>query len=443
MAENATPTLTKKGSGYAWAISGSGFLTQLICVWCLAMFGMNLSSFAESIGVTAASLAIVSSIFGLCYGGLGVVWGNLADRIGIRKELAIASIGAGVWLICFGQFANSIWTAAVFYGLTGAFIAGISSGVIPKIITSWYAASWRGKGIIFVSLGGSVAGILLGIIAPIIIKSSGWSGCFTTFGIICIILGIIVFLVVRDSPAVLGTIPFGADPKDYENVEPVKELTAEERAAQKAENHKKLIAVLKRPITWKYGIALIFWQFYLTSNSTYLVASITGAGYSLTVAGLVSSLQTAAMFASTFIFPTLSDKFGRKAIFMFLTAACAIIYVCFYFTLGLNNEMIVYGMVLLLGLFSQMTPIMQSSLGECFPKELRGTGPGMVTTITLVGRFFGPIICGAIIAATGNTSSSFLFAAFGLVVCCLLIGAWVPKTGGKYGDPIADEPVEL
>jgi sugar phosphate permease len=405
------------------------------------MFGMNLSTFAASIGVTAASLAIVSSIFGLCYGGFGVVWGSLADRIGIRKELAIASIGAGVWLLCFGQFANSIWTAAIFYGLTGAFIAGIGSGVIPKIVTSWYASSWRGKGIIFVSLGGSVAGILLGIIAPIIIQNSGWNGCFTTFGIICIILGVIVFLLVRDTPASIGTIPFGADINEYATEEEPKELTAEERAAQKAEGRKKLKAVLKMPITWKYGITLVFWQFYLTSNNTYLVASITDAGYSLAVAGLVSSLQTAAMFVSILVFPTISDKIGRKTVFILLNLACSVIYVIFYFALGLNSDVIVYVMICALGLFSAMTPIMQSSLGEVFPKELRGTGPGMVTTITVLGRFFGPILCGLVISATGVVASSFLFAAGGLLVCSLLLAIWIPNTGGKYGDPIADQPV--
>ncbi len=432
--------LTKKKSAYAWAISGAGFLSQLIVVFSLAMFGMTIALIAESIGEAVTSLAICSSIYGLCYGGFGVVWGNIADRIGIRLQFGISSIGAGVWAICFGLFVNSVFTACIFYGLVGIFTAGITTGTIPKLVTSWFDSSWRGRGIVLVGLGGTVAGMLLGVIAPIIIGFNGWQGCFQIFGGINVALGIIIFLVIRDSPESMGTVPFGADPKTYEPVKSMKEMTDEEKAAKKQKDHEALMRVLKRPLTWKFGILLIVWQFCLTASSTYFIAAITFAGYSLAVAGLVSTLKTAGMFVGTLFFPSLSDKFGRKAVFVAQMFGYAILFGAFYFTVGTGNVALVYVVGFLAGVFDAQAPIMQSALGESFPKSLRGTGPGMVTTISLVGRFFGPMIAAAIIVAFGgNTTIAIAWAAVAIAIAGVLGIMWLPRTGGKYGDPLADE----
>lgn len=432
--------LTAKKSGYAWLISAAGFLSQLIVVFSLAMFGMTIASIAESLGVAVTALAICSSVYGLCYGGLGVVWGNIADRIGVRLQFGIASVGAGVFAILFGLFVNSVASACILYALVGCFTAGITTGTIPKLVTLWFDSKWRGRGIVIVGLGGTVAGMLLGVIAPIIIGVNGWQGCFEIFGAVNVVLGIIIFLILRDTPESIGTVPFGSDPKEYVPAPIAKEMTAEEKAAKKQADHNALIRVLKRPLTWKFGILLIFWQFCLTASSTYFIAAITFAGYSLVVAGLVSTLKTAGMFVGTLFSPSLSDKFGRKIVFVIQMFMYAILFAVFYFTIGTGNELLVYVVGFLCGICDAQAPIMQSALGECFPKSLRGTGPGMCTTISLVGRFFGPMIAAAIIVMFGgNTTIALLWGAVAIGIAGILGIIWLPKTGGKYGDPLADD----
>ncbi len=433
--------LTKKKSGWAWAVATAGFGTQMIVTFSLAMFGISIALIAESFGVAVTSLAICSSIFGLTYGGFGVVWGNLADRIGIRAELSIAGIGAGVWAMVFGLFAKDVVSAAIIWGLTGAFCAGISTGVVPKVVTSWFSTDWRGKGITVVSIGGTVAGMLVGILIPPIAGFGGWQMVFLIFGGVNVCLGILAFILVRDTPESIGTIPFGADIETYVPVKAAKEMTAEELAEKKAEDHKRLITVLKHSMTWKLGIMLIVWQLCLTTVSTYLTAGILAGGVSLAVAGLVSTLKTAGMFCSQLICPGISDKLGRKPVFLFLMLGDCVLFAILFLVVGSGNDIIIYIIGFLAGVFDAQAPIMQSSLGESFPKNLRGTGPGMVTTITLVGRFFGPILAGLMINTIGggDTTFAFIWAAL-MSLCCAIIGIFViPKTGGKYGDPIADQ----
>ena len=119
----------------------------------------------------------------------------------------------------------------------------------------------------------------------------------------------------------------------------------------------------------------------------------------------------------------------------------AALFAVLYMVVGMGNDMLIYVIGFLAGVFDAQAPVMQSSLGESFPKNLRGTGPGMVTTITLVGRFFGPILAAAMINSIGGGLTTFAFVWAGLMsLCCAVIAIFVvPKTGGKYGDPIANE----
>ena len=89
------------------------------------------------------------------------------------------------------------------------------------------------------------------------------------------------------------------------------------------------------------------------------------------------------------------------------------------------------------GLFFGVAPILNTLMAECFPPELRGSGPGVVSTIALVGRFFGPIIAAqCIVMAGGHTGAFTYFAGGSLLVAGILVLIILPKTGGKVGDPI-------
>ena len=420
---------------YAWVCAAGGFLGQLACVFCLAIYGMNMTVISEDFGVAVASLAIGTSVFGLCYAGLSFFWGGLADRIGIRLVQSIGCWGMGICLLLGGLIAPSVPVLIVLYAIAGVFDSAVGPGVNPKLIATWFHASSRGKGMTVVTLGGTLAGVLMGIIGPMFIGMGGWRLCFEAYGIIMLVLGVLVFLMERNSPASIGTVPFGSPAGTQ-----IEDIKREKTEAEKAADKERTRRVLKMPMTWKYGIVYIFWQFYLMAIQAFLVAGVVYAGFDLVVAGLVSSLNTAAMCVGTIVMPAVSDRMSRKKLLAIMCLLSGLCFIAFYFVLGMNNVILLYGAILVTGFLSATTPLIQTTVSEVFPPDLRGTGPGMVSTIALIGRFFGPIIAGAIIGATGgNTPMAYIFAGACLVIAAILAWIWLPNTSGKYGDPLAEE----
>ncbi len=200
-----------------------------------------------------------------------------------------------------------------------------------------------------------------------------------------------------------------------------------------------MIRVLKMPITWKYGIIYIFWQFCLMSYQAYTVTAAQSAGMDLASASLVTTFVTAGMFVGIIVFPALSDKFGRKITIIvasILTAVCAF---AAYMAFGLFAAVptVIFGIFLCYGFSNSITPLHNTAMAECYPEDLRGTGPGVISTIALIGRFFGPLLAAQFIAMTGTATTVMLFMGTCVLISGILSAIWLPKTGGKYGDPEA------
>lgn len=421
-------------SSYAWVSAGSGFFSQIICVWGLTIFGICMTSIAADFGVEVTDLALATSLYGALYAGCSFVWGALADKLGLRATLSLAGVGMGVFLIVTGQLANSALMAIACYAVVGVFASGTASAVLPKLISTWFAPNSRGKGMTVVTLGGSVAGIIAGIIYPMLIMNFGWRGCFTVIGAIAVVIGLLIFLLLRDSPAKMGTYPFGSPVGT-----PIEgDAKAEKGGDGKAANRDNLIRVLKMPITWKYGVIFVFWQFCLMSYQAYTVTAAQAVGLDLASASLVTTFVTAGMLVGTIVFPFASDKVGRKptiVVASILTAICAAVA---FAVLGAGASAgVVFAVFACYGFSSAVTPLHNTAMAECFPKELRGTGPGIISTIAIVGRFGGPLIAAQIISATGTAVSVVAFMAVCVLVSGILSAVWLPKTGGKYGDPKA------
>ena len=197
---------------------------------------------------------------------------------------------------------------------------------------------------------------------------------------------------------------------------------------------------MKMPITWKFGIVFIFWQFWLMSHNAFLTSAMLDAGYTIVIAGLAGSILKGVQFFGQILFPALSDKFMRKAILLLQCLAAGILYCGLYFVLGAQvAESILLFYIGCVGLFICSNPILQPLMAESYPPRLRGSGPGMISTLAMIGRFFGPLIAGWVIAAFGGNTITFVIWAG---ICHALTGILgyilLPKTSGKYGDPLAE-----
>lgn len=411
----------------SWGVCLAGFCTQLITVFSLNALSMTMASMALDFGVEATSFAIAASIYGVLVSGMGLFWGYAVDRIGIRLTMIIGSLGAAVMLCLCGMFGNSVTSIVVLYSGAALFVSAMGMATTPKLIRTWFNSKWVGKALALVSAGGTIAGIVVGLILPPAIESGGWSmGFFIIAGLI-VVCSIVMIIFVRDDPYKMGMVPFGDDPATAKPVvkEEKKVLTDEEKAERRKENIEALLGVLKNPMLWAVGLVWLLYQGIAYTNTTYMVVTIKEAGWALALAGVASSTMRTAQTFGNIGWGTISDFLSRKVTVLVLGILAGIVWIAMFFVLS-NPEASPFGdksifvMMVALGLTFCFIPVLNSMNADVFPKETLGTCSGVTTALQLIGRFSFPLIAAAIIEATGTYNAYFFFCGVGIMVVGVL-----------------------
>jgi AAHS family 4-hydroxybenzoate transporter-like MFS transporter len=198
-------------------------LIQMLDGYDLGAIGLVVPSLTKawSLPPTAFTQAFVSSSVGIMLGALFA--GPIADRVGRKPTLlvAIAFFGLGSLL---SAYAASLPMLVVLRFLTGLGIGGAMPATVG--LTSDYTTDRRRASVVmFMFTGNSIGGFLAGQIAAQILPIWGWQGIFLVGGIVPIVLLIVVFFALPESPQFQG----GARPKEAKE-NPVGGLFQEGRA---------------------------------------------------------------------------------------------------------------------------------------------------------------------------------------------------------------------
>lgn len=424
----ATATQSK-GLHYAWWISIAAFLTQFILIVGVQGAGVILSLLADSIGVTVAVAALVVSFFNIGQAVGAPIWGWILDKIASRKTFTLGCVLGSLSIMAFGLFSLNLILACIFSLLMGLTMASIRDATLPKLISTWFAPNMRGRGIIPMSLGGTVGGTLLGIVLPQLLNNFSWEISYVILGIFGLVISLIVFLVIRNDPADLGLLPCGLSAAE------AAEAPAEAPAGEQQQTSGGMIAGFKMANAWILGIIYLLFQIYLVGNMNYIVTSVMDSGFDVAAAGLCVSIFSLTMCVSQIIFAALSDKIAIKYVLSIEFAGCFVGALLMVFLLGNADLLVVYVITAIMGLFMGVTPIVQTQSAELFPVPQRGVGAGAVGALGMIGGIVGPLIVAAVISAMGATEM-YLWPCIICAALAFLISLFLlPKTGGKYGDP--------
>ncbi len=408
----------KRGMSAYVSVVVAGFLTQVVLICCQRLPSISLESVRSTLNLSYSEIGLITSWFTVFYAGAAFVWGWLADRFGAKRALAVAESIAAAGLILFGLFAQYNYVLAlVIWSVAGFGCAGLYMATIPKLVAKWFAPNKRGTAMGFIAPGGTVASIVLGVVAPSLVANAGWQIAFVCFGCFCAVVTLLTIVLVKDDPATMGLRPFGAPEGTQAAVSP----RLEEEEAQKRSSKGLLIEVLKMGITWRFGLLFALYQLgYMTTN-VYYVAAIQSAGFDTVQAGLGITFGGLFGCCCLVVYGQLCDRIPRKYVITFgcfAAAASAALYasvlpgnpplaLCYLFT------------ALIIG-FVGLSPAMLSTAGDCYPERLRGTGSGTVSTISIIGRYLGPWIAGMFVDGTGgNIAMAFWFLAVPLAVTAL------------------------
>lgn len=426
-----------KKSLYAWVVTSSGFLSQVAANFTVAGWGMCLAYMAHSFGVETTTLAIGTSIFGVIYAALAVFWGNLSDRVGLRKVMTIGALGTGIMLVCIGFLATNAIMAIVMYACAGVFLSAISFSLLPKLVSTWFATHSRGLGFGLTAAGGSIGGVILGVIAPMMINFGGWQAYFKIIGGIVILIGVIILVFVRNSPASIGALPWGAE-KETEAIVDQKKV---DKHASSESNFQRIKRIVKLKNTWIMAIVFILFQIHYMAHQALFITALLSAGYDITVAGAISSITYVGITVGQIAFPIVSDRCARKNVLGSLMVLSGLSYMALSLLLRTSISIeAVFVLVAVTGAMLAANANMQATMTELFPPDLRGAGPGFINTLGMIGKFAGPVLAGAMVAATGGDMLNYMFVGGPAALAAGIIAlVFLPKTSGKYGDPVAVE----
>lgn len=197
---------------YGYVILLVGILTVTGALG-FARFGYTtiLPSMKAGLGLTNAQMGFIATANLVGYTVFSLLGGFLASRYGPRLIIAYSMFLAGATMVLTGLSRG--FAAALFFRFaTGLGSAG-SNIPVMGLVSAWFAPRRRGMAAGFQVGGSGVALVVTGFLVPRLIAArpvDGWRVSWFVLGGLVVVLGVLSYLFLRNSPAEKGLLPVGA-----------------------------------------------------------------------------------------------------------------------------------------------------------------------------------------------------------------------------------------
>lgn len=323
--------------------------------------------YSSELGLSATQTSLLVAM-PVLVGSLGrVPVGALTDRFGGRMMFTVLTLASAVPVLLVA-FAGSLKSYALLL-LFGFFlgIAGTTFAVGIPFVNAWFEPARRGfaTGVFGAGMGGTA---LSSFFTPRLVRSIGYVPTHLIIAGALVILGALLWLLMRDSPAWKA------------NLAPVVP---------------KLAAAAKLPLTWQMAFlyAVAFGGF--VAFSTYLPTYLKSVySFGLTEAGTRTAGFAIAAVIARPIGGTLADKIGPRKVVATALAGAAVMSVII--ALRLPPEIPAGTTFVLMALFLGLgTGGVFAWVAELAPAERVGSITGIVGAAGGLGGFFPPLVMGA------------------------------------------------
>ena len=392
--------------------------------------------FFAGLGDQAALLASLGT-FGVAYIArpLGaVVLGGMGDRIGRKAVLTITLLimGGATFVIGLLPGYDVLGAAAPIALIAMRVLQGISAGAeqagsntltaehAPKEKRGLYA-SWTMQGVVAGTLLAGVSFMPITAAGDEFLLGGGWRIPFLMAGPLMFVAFWIrskvdepeVFTEARDDAPVVKTIP----------------------VVEVFRNH------------WPNLIRVIFCSLFALSGSIIgvfaLAYGVKTAGVDATTLIMVSTLSGIVGLVVQPFMAVLSDKIGRKPVFITSVLLIGVGFFAIFSVLGTGNVLLIFAVFLAVQVAAVAGNVVQASFyTEMFPTEVRYTGVAVGTQLGLVLVGFAPAI-GAAIQRPGPDGwvPVAIFGAAGMVLAAISAATAKETRGMDFGTAAQESPV--
>ncbi|GII87730.1 MFS transporter [Sphaerisporangium siamense] len=356
----------------------------------------------KDFGLSNAELGTLSGVLALTWALAGMVAGRLSDKLGRRKPILIVAV------LLFSVFSSVSGLMGGFVGLLAArALMGVAEGAVLPMAQSLMVETSREhrRGLNMGLVQGSSAGLLGGILAPIVVvwvaEATSWRTAFFVTILPGLIIAAVIMKYVREKPPLVRTAAIEATEAAPAQPKPALKDVLKQRNV--------LICMLIACFYLTWFITLItFTPKFLTDEKGFAPGTMSGVMTCLGVAWVLWGFAT----------PGISDRIGRKAALIGFTSLAVL---CPIFLVYVDNPVLLGALMIVsytgLGCF---TLFMATIPAETVPPGALATALGVIMGVgELAGGFIGPMVSGWASDQWGLQTAMFIASGGALVVVVL------------------------
>ena len=339
-------------------------------------------------------LGMLSGAYFYSYGLMQVPAGLLADSWGARRATSVFYLLAAIGAVCMGMAAGPGWATA------GRILVGVGLSMIwacsLKTLAEWYPpARFVSMTGLLLALGG--VGSLLAS-APLAWTASavGWRTSFVILGALSAVFSLVLWLVVRDTPAKAGYDTLSATP------------------SPKPQEKKTLLPGIRQVIGSPWIWLMAAW-FFLDNGILFSLAGLWAGPYLKHVyamgpneSGMILAMFSIGMITGAPFISVLSTRWlkSRKKA---LTVNAVVLLGCMALLVWRTAEMSrleMYALFYFIGVSSGTTPVIAFTMvKELFPVSLAGTAVGVANIFPFIGGAIYQPVLGVILENAGRDAA--------------------------------------
>ena len=415
---------------FRWTIGGMLFFASMINYIDRSTMPLVAPMLKDDLGIDAAHLGIIFSIFFLGYALFNFVGGMLSDKHGPKKVYSVAMV---VWSVFSGltAIASGFWHLLIFRIIFGLG-EGPMGSVSNKTVRNWFPSKESGFMVGVATSGGNLFGAAIaGPIIGLIAVSMGWRAAFILTMILGLIWVVPWMLLSSDTPRQNRHV--SKEEADY--IEGGRTAVAEEGAT----GGHSLGWYLKSPTIIAVALAFFaanYTQYFLLS---WMPSYLTSArGLDIKTMAIVSSIPWIAGLVGVVVGGIISDWMvarsgnaitGRKVILVATLLLDAISLLAVMFVTSTTQAVALMAFVLFI---EGMTPLAcWALLQDLVPSNRVGSVGGYVHLLSNISGIVGPAATGFIIQYGGGYNVSFAVAGFVAIIGAVAVLLFIRKSGSS------------
>lgn len=374
--------------------------------------GLFLIPVTTDLGIGVSAFSMCVSIISLINIIVIFFLSQRLNKNNIKKIMIVCGILGIIGFVGI-SFSTKIWHFYLWSVLLGVCFGACTATPCAILVNNWFGIKARGRAMSFYMSGLSVISIVMMNILNQIILNGGWQAGYMTLAggvLVCVLL---MIKCIAWSPEEKGIARMG---DDEETIEMEKAAAAVDAANLPGYTVQE---GMRKPVVWAVFLSCIFLVLASSGILQHGIPTVVMAGYSQTMATLISSAMTICLILANVVVGWIVDKAGVKA----GTILTSMFFFLALFTYAFLADMpaLVYPMVFLYSFgvpaVNLISPLMITRV--CGEKEAHKF-ISYVNMFIGIGGIFGALIVGALFDMTGAYKIPWLVMAAMLFVSLVL-----------------------